>query len=371
MGLWVFLFLLIAGGGGGAYYYVVSNSASAFFARAQELIKKGNYLKAAPVLQDVLKKEPGFKGAHRLLGDCFWQMNQEDKALTAYQKATTANPGDGIALRNLGILLRKKGRLEEARAQLSKASSLLSADLHVWANLGNVQARLGKLGKATKSLKQALRIKGDFSPALNDLGSIYLRQAQTAMQIAATPNEIPPQAMALLQDAERVYRKAIQGDKKAVYFRNLGDALSLKAVPLKKDELKQQETLISQAYTSGRNTDPNEPSLLNNFGVLLLKKTEYTQAIPLLQKAVDAYKELHQKKETETTKKQLASALYNFGVALEGNKQHPQSIVAYQQYLRLYPQDGDVYCRLAKLFRLTRKRTKARLFGRQCRKLSK
>ena len=370
-GLIIFLLIIVLGGGGGSWWYINSNSPEAFYKRAQGLMLQGKFFQAISIIEQALKKKPNLPNANSSLGSCYFHLKQENKAVQAYQKAVLLNPTDSLALRNLGILLKRQERLDEAKRHLLQASTLRPKDPYVWYNLGHIQARLKQANKAIRNLKKAIRLQTKFPEAYNDLGAIYLRQALALVALSATTRDISPQALQFIEKSKRLFFKAINQKKSALYYRNLGDAQILHSLPLKNEALQQQELSAMQSYTSARSFSPNQPFLLNNLAVLFLKQAQYDKAIPLLKLAVSKFNELNNKKENEETKKALSSALYNLAVSLEGMKLHAVAIEQYKQYLRFVPQDGDAYCRIAKLYRLIHKRKLSSLFSRRCRKFSK
>lgn len=101
------------------------------FKKAEDLIAKLKYRKAAELYLQVMEEEPTFSRAVLHLGDCFFQNGQMEQALKAYRMAAQISPLDPSTHRFAADALLKLGRGEEARRSLM--TSLLADPSYPWA----------------------------------------------------------------------------------------------------------------------------------------------------------------------------------------------------------------------------------------------
>lgn len=101
------------------------------YSKAEDLIAKQQYRKAAELYLQVMEMEPSFSRAVLHLGDCFFQNGQMEQALKAYTMAAQISPLDPSTHRFAADALLKLGRVDEARQRLM--TSLLADPSYPWA----------------------------------------------------------------------------------------------------------------------------------------------------------------------------------------------------------------------------------------------
>lgn len=130
-------------------------------------------------------------------GFCLGKTNEWDKAVARLQTARDIDPNAideanmGWAYYNRGLALKKEKRTEEANQQfeLSRASSQKAVQLDprldgAYLNLGSANNDLGDYEAAKTALNTALSRRGEWVPALNQLGQTHLGLKDAAGAVA-------------------------------------------------------------------------------------------------------------------------------------------------------------------------------------------
>lgn len=123
---------------------------------ANKEFENGNYLKALPLLEEIVREVPDFYQAHRLLGVSYQKQSRYRDAESEYRSAADLRPTSAAPLINLGSLY-----VQEAEASAGQGSAAVR----------------GILNEALASLIQALKLKPDAPFAYYLLGVTYYRTA--------------------------------------------------------------------------------------------------------------------------------------------------------------------------------------------------
>jgi tetratricopeptide (TPR) repeat protein len=123
---------------------------------AEKDVQSGNYAKAVPVLEEVVREAPELYQAHRTLGMAYQKLDRYRDAETEYRTAADLRQTSAAPLINLASLF-----LQEADASASQGSSVVR----------------GILNEALGSLNAALKLKPDAPFAFYLLGVTYYRSA--------------------------------------------------------------------------------------------------------------------------------------------------------------------------------------------------
>ena len=105
----------------------------AMFGLAIELRNKGNYVDSINVLNKILDDFPDDArrhGVYAVLGGVYRNLDDNDKALTNFKKATELNPKSELASLGLYITLAKLGRDVEAIHEMIRYLRSYPADLY-------------------------------------------------------------------------------------------------------------------------------------------------------------------------------------------------------------------------------------------------
>jgi tetratricopeptide (TPR) repeat protein len=113
------------------------------------------------------------------------RMNPEtrDQSRAMYREALALAPEDTFILRNFAQFLEQTGDLEEAIREGRIVGELVPQTPLIPYKIGSLLVRQGKTSEAEKSFSQALALRPDFVPALNELGLIWANQQKTAAAV--------------------------------------------------------------------------------------------------------------------------------------------------------------------------------------------
>jgi tetratricopeptide (TPR) repeat protein len=123
---------------------------------ANKEFESGNYVKALPLLEEIVREVPELYQAHRLLGVTYQKQSRYRDAESEYRTASELRPASAAPLINLGSLY-----VQEAEASSGQGSAVVR----------------GILNEALASLNQALKLKPDASFGYYLLGVTYYRSA--------------------------------------------------------------------------------------------------------------------------------------------------------------------------------------------------
>jgi tetratricopeptide (TPR) repeat protein len=183
------------------------------------------------LLQRVVQVEPGSPVARVMLGNALFERRRLDGALREYQaalrlrpdypeaslragvalteegrladampyllKAVQLAPGWPEAQRRLALAWLRQGRVPEARAAYQKLVPLMPATAEGWRDLADMLAEGQQFAGALHYYCEALRLKPDFEPALNNLAMLRascpqpeFRDGRQAVQLAERACEL-------------------------------------------------------------------------------------------------------------------------------------------------------------------------------------
>jgi tetratricopeptide (TPR) repeat protein len=116
------------------------------------------YQDAVPLLQQVVKDEPGIALANLELGRAFNGLGRFGEAIPWLRKAVELTPESGRAHYELGVALGETGDWSGSAAQLEAAVARApdSDDLHFY--LAMADDRIDRIAEAEKNFREALRI---------------------------------------------------------------------------------------------------------------------------------------------------------------------------------------------------------------------
>lgn len=103
-----------------------------------------------------------------------------EQSRATYIEALKLAPDDYLLRENFAQFLDQTGDENEAVRQEQHVCELLPQSPTAYYRTGTLLIREGKTSEAADYFSRALAIRGDYEPALNDLGSIYANQQKTA-----------------------------------------------------------------------------------------------------------------------------------------------------------------------------------------------
>jgi tetratricopeptide (TPR) repeat protein len=161
-------------------------------------------------------------------GDDFYQSNEYELALKAYDKAIELKPDYASAWDNKGFALAKLGRYEEVLKAYDKAIELKPDYATAWDNKGFALAKLGRYEEALKVIDKAIELDPDYAEAWDSRGFALAKLGRYEEAL-----KVIDKAIGLKSDeAEIRFHKActysLKGDKENA-LKNLSKAIDLDA----------------------------------------------------------------------------------------------------------------------------------------------
>jgi len=225
--------------------------------QARSQLAAGEREAAAASAQRAVEAAPGDAQAWTLLGLCL-EASAPEQALAAWRKAIALAPHDAEAHFRLGDFERRQGRCDAAISAYRAALATGAGHPALWNNFGLALQQQGQPDEAIRAFETATRLQPDMAPAHANLGDALRAQHRTAEAIAAYRQACtlaPNVAQLWLNLGVCQHRVAALADARASFER----ALAL---------------------------DPDAPDALVNLAASLIAENRYTEALPLLRKAL-------------------------------------------------------------------------------------
>jgi len=152
-----------------------------FFCRGYEAIQNGRDREAELALDSALEQRPDFVLAPILFGDLYAHLGRLEMAETVYRRAVSVAPDRTDARFALGAILHRRGRVEDpkyfegALEQFEMMTRLDPASPDGYANMGMVQAWMGRTREAEENYRRAIERNPDDPFLFDSLGSLYAR----------------------------------------------------------------------------------------------------------------------------------------------------------------------------------------------------
>ncbi len=142
-----------------------------------------NYSRVSePPFTDQLNDVPRARFYMAKLQELNSQMTEQalKQSRAAYEESLALNPDDYCLRENFAQFLDQTGNLAEAPAQEQRVSELLPQNPMTPCILGRLLVRLGNDGEAETNFLRALAVRGDYVPALIEMGMLRANQQKTA-----------------------------------------------------------------------------------------------------------------------------------------------------------------------------------------------
>lgn len=107
-----------------------------FYAQAVSALKRGDTDAALDLLLTVSRDAPDKPFVFTNLGLAYFELQQDEQALEAFQQAVSRNSRDAVAYNHLGVLQRRQGAFEAARQSYQRALEIDSNYALAHLNLG-------------------------------------------------------------------------------------------------------------------------------------------------------------------------------------------------------------------------------------------
>jgi tetratricopeptide repeat protein 8 len=172
---------------------------------ARTHVRLGEDAAAAEAYRNVLVRQPTSVEAMATLAAQLYGLGHPERAERLYRRAGLLGAGSAALVNNLAVCALGSGQSDVSLYWLQRALALARGDeaADVWFNVGHVGLMSGDETMAEQALKNCLAVKGDHAEALNNLGVLELRRADSKTGSSAT---------SALLSAKSLFNNAVQAD---------------------------------------------------------------------------------------------------------------------------------------------------------------
>jgi Flp pilus assembly protein TadD/transglutaminase-like putative cysteine protease len=209
----------------------------------------GNLQLAEVLLQRATEVDPKNKYAWNNLGLVYFQMRQDDQAITAFQKQIDVNPYDEYAYNNLGRVYWNDRKYEEAVKAFDKQIENNPLDKFAHSNLGAMYSEWHKYDLAVPELEKAASLTPDSGDLQVSLGDAYLNLGQDDKALAAFNHavELTPTPLVWNNIAYQLSLKRAHLDRAQQYAESAVSATAAALRNISLDRLSKSDPLLVQS----------------------------------------------------------------------------------------------------------------------------
>jgi len=233
-------------------------TAAQYEAEGDRLYNANDYDSALVAYQSAVKLKPTYNSVYRI-GWLYNDFGQYAEALPWLNRAISMDSSQSRAYTEKGYAHRHLNQIDQAVAAFKRALDLNSDEYVAPYELGTIYNERKDYSQAEQYLLQAIRNKDDYADAYEELGSVQRRQGR-------------------YNEAIRSYNKAIQLDSQdSGSYMGLGDVYFYGT---------QEYGKSIDPYLKGLALDADNYVAAYNVGYSLNDTSQFTDAIPWLQKAI-------------------------------------------------------------------------------------
>lgn len=172
------------------------------FSEAESLYHAGEYDRALRHFEAYVGDHPDNAWGHYMEGLSAWKAGERERAVTALDAALERDPDHVKSLINMSRVLLELDRPGDARPRIEKALELAPEDVDALRVAGNVALERGETERAERLYRQALALDGDDGWAANNLGLLLIRQDrfEGALLPLAHASELLPEEPVVLNN---------------------------------------------------------------------------------------------------------------------------------------------------------------------------
>jgi Tfp pilus assembly protein PilF len=162
----------------GAVFCARKYSGMPAYVRAIDYSQRGNHQKSIEEAKKAVARDPKYADAYYLLGSEYLNTNQNDNALSTFQKLVQVAPEQGRGYMGTCIVDMRKRAFSDAADQCKQAAQREPNNAEVQFNYGLSLFAAGKNREAVDPLKSAIRLRKRYPEAHYILGGVYLENQQ-------------------------------------------------------------------------------------------------------------------------------------------------------------------------------------------------
>jgi tetratricopeptide (TPR) repeat protein len=268
-----------------------NSSVSSEINRAVALQRAGKIVAAASIYKSVLQKVPNSPEANHLLGVCYLQTNDLERAEALIGKAVSLAPRSADFQSNYGLVLARLGRTSDAVKHFERALKIDGKHHDALVNFGHLLQQLGDRKRALEFYLRAVAVQNS-ARALSNSGALMSqlgmhREALVNLQRAVDVDPADKSARINFGNTLRMVRRfddaLVQYDRALLIDSGSTDALNGRACTLV--DLDRTDEAIED-FQSALELDPDNPLFHRNLGNCYVKKKDFDRALAHLNRAL-------------------------------------------------------------------------------------
>jgi tetratricopeptide (TPR) repeat protein len=217
---------------------IIPNHSPLNLLKGEMLMKEERYRESIQFLSKAIEDNPSNALAYFKIGNCHYELDENDLAIENYTKAIKLFPNYAEALNQRGDTYYYMDKYHEALADYNKAIELNPKNVYYWKDRGNAYISLGEYSNAIKDLEKAVSLYDQYDYALKRIGDCYyfLGKYESAIQFCNKAIIINPKythalfrkaisygALNQSKEAIETYQQIIEIDTKySVAYGNIG-----------------------------------------------------------------------------------------------------------------------------------------------------
>lgn len=135
--------------------------------------ERGNFTKAKPILEKLIKRNPSVSEYHRILGQIYSEEGNQNEAINCLTDALRWDPRNAYALIMMGnIFARPRDDIDTAMTYYKQALAVKPDDYIAMNNIGANLMNLGRMEEAEQYFESALQINSSYPNTLYALAMI-------------------------------------------------------------------------------------------------------------------------------------------------------------------------------------------------------
>jgi len=141
--------------------------------RAMDLLNRGKFEDARPILEEIVADNPRDWTALYNLGMCFTELGYPERAIKALEQSVKYKPDHSNSYVALGVAHSKMNDFDSAKRHFTEALRINSKNSFALRNLGELLGKLGQMEESLRYLEEAYHIDASDPKTVYGLGHVY------------------------------------------------------------------------------------------------------------------------------------------------------------------------------------------------------